>query len=84
MALLTCGLAIGYGDTWLWFFPLLGLAVGSVVRGKPLGRIAVGLSVARGDHRLVPRGLGRGEHRVRHLPVHRGDRRDPVPLRRGT
>ncbi|MFC9846277.1 sensor histidine kinase [Streptomyces sp. NPDC060223] len=48
MALLTCGLAIGYGDTWLWFFPLLGLAVGSVVRGKPLGRVAVGLSVLAG------------------------------------
>ncbi|MEV7344295.1 sensor histidine kinase [Streptomyces sp. NPDC093544] len=48
MALLTSGLTIGYGDTWLWFFPLLGLAVGSVVRGKPLGRIALGLSVLAG------------------------------------
>ncbi|MFI6338070.1 sensor histidine kinase [Streptomyces sp. NPDC050535] len=48
MALLTFGLAVGYGGTWLWFFPLLGLAVGSVVRGKPLGRIAFGLSVLAG------------------------------------
>ncbi|MCX5557239.1 sensor histidine kinase [Streptomyces sp. NBC_00038] len=48
MGLLTCGLAIGYGDSWLWFFPLLGLAVGSVVRGKLLGRLAVGLSVLAG------------------------------------
>ncbi|MFJ2826435.1 sensor histidine kinase [Streptomyces sp. NPDC087263] len=48
MALLTSGLTIGYGDTWLWFFPLLGLAVGAVVRGKPLGRIALGLSVLAG------------------------------------
>lgn len=32
MGLVTCGLAIGYGDTWLLFFPLFGLATGAVVR----------------------------------------------------
>ncbi|MCD7439509.1 sensor histidine kinase [Streptomyces lincolnensis] len=32
MGLLTCGLALGYGDNWLLFFPLLGLATGAVVR----------------------------------------------------
>ncbi|MGW1156997.1 sensor histidine kinase [Streptomyces sp. NPDC002519] len=33
MAVVTCGLAIGYGGTWLLFFPLLGLATGAVLRG---------------------------------------------------
>lgn len=32
----TFALAIGYGDSWLMFFPLLGLATGSVLRGKQL------------------------------------------------
>ncbi|MGW2796053.1 sensor histidine kinase [Streptomyces sp. NPDC001221] len=33
MAVVTCGLAIGYGGTWLLFFPLLGLATGALLRG---------------------------------------------------
>ncbi|WP_432129011.1 sensor histidine kinase [Streptomyces sp. bgisy082] len=38
---LTFGLAIGYGREWLLLFPLLGLAVGAVVRrGRLLPRIA--------------------------------------------
>ncbi|MFI9758135.1 histidine kinase [Streptomyces sp. NPDC051963] len=32
MGLVTCALAIGYGDTWLLFLPLFGLATGAVVR----------------------------------------------------
>ncbi|WP_367323566.1 sensor histidine kinase [Streptomyces sp. HUAS ZL42] len=48
MGLLTCGLAIGYGDNWLLFFPLLGLATGAVVRGRWLGRIGLGLSALAG------------------------------------
>ncbi|MFG3035739.1 sensor histidine kinase [Streptomyces sp. NPDC048330] len=46
---LTFALAIGYGREWLLFFPLLGLAVGAVVRrGRLLMRIAVPLVVAAG------------------------------------
>jgi len=41
MALLTTGLAIGYGGNWLMFFPLLGLATGAVVRGPWLGRTGI-------------------------------------------
>ncbi|MEV7670159.1 sensor histidine kinase [Streptomyces sp. NPDC000963] len=40
LAALTFGLAIGYGREWLLLFPLLGLAVGAVVRrGRLLSRI---------------------------------------------
>lgn len=35
----TLALAIAYGGPYLLFFPLLGLAVGSVVRGRMLGRV---------------------------------------------
>ncbi|MFG2131580.1 sensor histidine kinase [Streptomyces sp. NPDC048751] len=45
MGLVTCGLAGGYGGSWLYFFPLLGLAVGAVMRGPQLGRVGVGLTV---------------------------------------
>jgi two-component system sensor histidine kinase DesK len=38
MALITTGLALGYGGSWLLFFPLLGLATGAVLRGPWLGR----------------------------------------------
>ncbi|MFD5818774.1 sensor histidine kinase [Streptomyces sp. NPDC127038] len=44
MGVITCGLALGYGGTWLYFFPLLGLATGAVVRGPWLGRIGFGLT----------------------------------------
>ncbi|NUQ96258.1 MAG: sensor histidine kinase [Streptomyces sp.] len=36
MAAVTCGLAGGYGGTWLLFFPLLGLATGAALRGEHL------------------------------------------------
>ncbi|MFI1973739.1 histidine kinase [Streptomyces wedmorensis] len=46
---LTFALAIGYGREWLLFFPLLGLAVGAVVRrGRLLTTIALPLVVAAG------------------------------------
>ncbi|MER5666771.1 sensor histidine kinase [Streptomyces mirabilis] len=44
MGLVTCGLALGYGGSWLYFFPLLGLATGAVLRGPRLGQIGLGLT----------------------------------------
>ncbi|MFJ6082278.1 sensor histidine kinase [Streptomyces sp. NPDC092369] len=44
MGLVTCGLAIGYGGSWLYFFPLLGLAAGAAVRGPRLGQVGLGLT----------------------------------------
>ncbi|MEV2249292.1 sensor histidine kinase [Streptomyces sp. NPDC050147] len=41
----TFALAIGYGGSWLMFFPLLGLATGSVLRGSRLIPAAFALSV---------------------------------------
>lgn len=48
MALLTTGLALGYGGNWLMFFPLLGLATGATLRGPWLGRAGLLLSVYAG------------------------------------
>ncbi|MET7813920.1 sensor histidine kinase [Streptomyces sp. NPDC005395] len=52
MALVTCGLALAYGGSWLLFFPLLGLAAGAALRGRWLGRwgwsLAVGAGVVAG------------------------------------
>ncbi|MEU1009740.1 sensor histidine kinase [Streptomyces sp. NPDC005890] len=48
LALLTTGLALGYGGSWLMFFPLLGLATGAVLRGPWLGRIGILLAVYAG------------------------------------
>ncbi|MEU5098386.1 histidine kinase [Streptomyces sp. NPDC020996] len=45
MALLTCGLAIGYGGNWLLFFPLLGLATGAALRGPGLRWTGTGVAV---------------------------------------
>jgi len=45
MGLVTCGLAAGYGGSWLYFFPLLGLATGAVLRGPWLGKIGFGVTV---------------------------------------
>ncbi|WP_409062648.1 sensor histidine kinase [Streptomyces sp. SYP-A7185] len=42
----TFALAIGYGDSWLMFFPLLGLATGAVLRGKQLIPAGFALSVS--------------------------------------
>ncbi len=38
---------------------------------------------ARGRHRRLPGRLERGERRVRHVPVHDGDGRDPLAVRGG-
>ncbi|MGW1888835.1 sensor histidine kinase [Streptomyces sp. NPDC002004] len=49
MFVITCGLAGGYGDSWVAFFPLLALAVGAVLRGKrELGIAISALSVVAG------------------------------------
>lgn len=44
MGLVTCGLALGYGGSWLYFFPLLGLATGAALRGPRVGQIGLGLT----------------------------------------
>ncbi|MFD9392523.1 histidine kinase [Streptomyces sp. NPDC060000] len=48
LGLVTCGLALGYGGSWLLFFPLLGLATGAVVRGPQLRTIGTGVAVLAG------------------------------------
>ncbi|MBZ9644535.1 sensor histidine kinase [Streptomyces sp. PSKA30] len=48
MGAVTCGLGLGYGGSWLMFFPLLGLATGAVVRGRRLGQTGLGLTVLTG------------------------------------
>ncbi|MET9101304.1 histidine kinase [Streptomyces antibioticus] len=48
MTLVTCGLAGGYGSTWLLFFPLLGLAAGAALRGPRLRETSVGLGLLAG------------------------------------
>ncbi|MFE9703405.1 sensor histidine kinase [Streptomyces sp. NPDC005930] len=48
MTLLTCGLALAYGGSWLLFFPLLGLAAGAALRGRRLGRWGWSLAVLAG------------------------------------
>ncbi|WP_079054584.1 sensor histidine kinase, partial [Streptomyces graminilatus] len=44
MGAVTCALAIAYGGSWLYFFPLLGLATGAVMRGPWLGRVGLALT----------------------------------------
>ncbi|WP_330333900.1 sensor histidine kinase [Streptomyces sp. NBC_00536] len=44
----TFALAFAYGDSWLFFFPLLGLATGAVVRGRRLGPVMLGISLVAG------------------------------------
>jgi two-component system, NarL family, sensor histidine kinase DesK len=48
LAVVTTALAVGYGGTWLLFFPLLGLAVGATLRGPRLGRAGLALAVFAG------------------------------------
>ncbi|MGQ4386874.1 sensor histidine kinase [Streptomyces sp. SAS_270] len=52
----TCALAIGYGGSWLLFFPLLGLATGATVRGPWLGRTGLALTVLAGSVSAVREG----------------------------
>ncbi|MFF3375397.1 sensor histidine kinase [Streptomyces sp. NPDC002680] len=44
MGVVTCAPAIVYGGSWLYFFPLLGLATGAVMRGPRLGRAGLALT----------------------------------------
>ncbi|MFC9248730.1 histidine kinase [Streptomyces sp. NPDC057136] len=44
----TCALALAYGGSWLLFFMLLGLATGSIMRGRYLGPVVLGLSALAG------------------------------------
>ncbi|MEU3404379.1 sensor histidine kinase [Streptomyces sp. NPDC006670] len=44
----TCALAGAYGDSWLLFFPLLGLAAGAVIRGRRLAQVMFGISALAG------------------------------------
>lgn len=46
MAVVTCGLAIGYGGSWLLFFPLLSLACGTILRHRQLALGLLGLAIA--------------------------------------
>ncbi|MCX4775600.1 sensor histidine kinase [Streptomyces sp. NBC_01264] len=58
MGLVTCGLALGYGGSWLTFFPLLGLATGAVLRGRTLGVAVIGLSAVGGAIAVYHDGWG--------------------------
>lgn len=67
MAVVTFGLAIGYGGSWLLFFPLLSLACGTILRGRRLvpalaflAACAVAVAVWRGDHVSEPWTIGYG------------------------
>ncbi|WP_066954196.1 histidine kinase [Streptomyces lushanensis] len=48
MGLMTFGLGGVYGGSWLLFFPLFGLACGTVVRGRGLAWVGLPLSAAAG------------------------------------
>ncbi|MFD3623473.1 MULTISPECIES: sensor histidine kinase [unclassified Streptomyces] len=58
LAAVTCALAIGYGGSWLLFFPLLGLATGVVLRGRRLRVTAVAVTVVAGVVSCVHDGWG--------------------------
>ncbi|MGW1227591.1 sensor histidine kinase [Streptomyces sp. NPDC002530] len=46
MAVITFGLAIGYGGSWLLFFPLLSLACGTILRRRWLAAVLFALAVS--------------------------------------
>ncbi|MGW3141263.1 sensor histidine kinase [Streptomyces sp. NPDC001139] len=48
MAAITCALAGAYGDNWLLFFPLLGLATGAALRGEHLRWSGFGVALLAG------------------------------------
>ncbi|MER5433350.1 histidine kinase [Streptomyces sp. NPDC002588] len=58
MAVVTCGLALGYGGSWTLFFPLLGLAAGATLRGRPLRVTGISLAVLAGAVTSVHEGWG--------------------------
>ncbi|MFJ1841479.1 MULTISPECIES: sensor histidine kinase [unclassified Streptomyces] len=67
MAAVTFGLAIGYGGSWLLFFPLLSLACGTVLRHRQLAAgllslaaVATLIAVWRGNSGTDPWTIGYG------------------------
>ncbi|WP_078890424.1 sensor histidine kinase [Streptomyces maremycinicus] len=48
LGVVTCGLALGYGGSWLLFLPLFGLATGAVLRGPQLRTIGTAVAVLAG------------------------------------
>ncbi|AEN09704.1 MULTISPECIES: sensor histidine kinase [unclassified Streptomyces] len=67
MGVVTFSLAIGYGGSWLLFFPLLSLAYGTILRGRGLGWGLIILAVCaslvalwRGGHSSEPWTIGYG------------------------
>ncbi|MFE9863174.1 sensor histidine kinase [Streptomyces sp. NPDC005506] len=67
LAVVTFGLAIGYGGSWLLFFPLLSLACGTVLRQRQLllgllclAAVASLVAVWRGDNVSEPWAIGYG------------------------
>ncbi|MET8980522.1 sensor histidine kinase [Streptomyces sp. NPDC004539] len=58
LALVTCALAIGYGGTWLLFFPLLGLATGAAVRMPHLRWVSLALATLAGTVGVLREGWG--------------------------
>ncbi|WP_314224128.1 sensor histidine kinase [Streptomyces zaehneri] len=48
LGFVTCGLALGYGGSWLLFLPLFGLATGAVLRGPQLRSIGTAVAVLAG------------------------------------
>ncbi|MGW7130207.1 sensor histidine kinase [Streptomyces bobili] len=48
LAVVTGALALGYGGSWMSFFPLLGLAVGASMRGRWLGPVGLALALVAG------------------------------------
>ncbi|MEU8847292.1 sensor histidine kinase [Streptomyces sp. NPDC048564] len=58
LAAVTCGLGLGYGGSWLLFFPLLGLATGAVVRMPRLRLTGAAVTVLSGVVAFVRDGWG--------------------------
>ncbi|WP_075735566.1 sensor histidine kinase, partial [Streptomyces acidiscabies] len=58
LTLITCALALGYGGTWLLFFPLLGLATGAAIRMPHLRWASLALTALSGTVGVVREGWG--------------------------
>ncbi|WP_107083917.1 sensor histidine kinase [Streptomyces viridochromogenes] len=58
LAAVTCGLGMGYGGSWLLFFPLLGLATGAAVRMPRLRLTGAAVTVLAGATAFVRDGWG--------------------------
>lgn len=58
LAAVTCALGMGYGGSWLLFFPLLGLATGAAVRMPRLRWAGAAVTVLSGVTAFVRDGWG--------------------------